>query len=758
MLSLLNLGLAPVRTVTRMVDRLLHEFVSDSYSQFPEPSPAPPGPLLTEGRMPEGVPPAALRPEPQLPVPPQWPFAEAFPRTCGTGRLENGAVFWTNFVYDDHGAAGIAHWNLPWEGLSPPVGTYTYPDGPAANNGADIFRVGIGLTESDTWWRVDWNTLVEATVPIALFTMDTDRNRPGVTEWPAGADIRSAGIDRALLLSGTGAWLLDLETDDRQPVEHYVDLDSRSFLARVPRSIVEPTGTWTVRLAAGLANEAGDGFSDVPLSHGAKPGQPPVYNLAFRTHNQEPTHLNFWSDEAQAKSLADGNVSAFSLAVTWERLVAGETTTEPVVLGPSVRWYVSSLELGQGVADHLPLSSKPHFLGRVQPYSVYLPATYSPGQQLPVTLLLHSLQMGLNQFAAIDPNLLSEICESRNSIAVTTLARGPGSWYFDEGELDLWEVWARVAEQLDTDPNRTVIAGYSMGGYAAYKIGLTYPEVFAQAVSLAGPPACGVRLWPGMTVPADLDPGSHCAHEGDTWPLLPNARWLPFVIEHGAVDEFVPLHSVLQQVYELDRLGYRYRFTMYPTADHLVFALQDEFDAVARMGTGPRTSDPGHITFTWYPRLVRDDLGIGPNRVWWVSDLKATPESAAQSGATARVEARSYARPDLTRSVKRHGGAILEFDPVPGAYVEQGWRTSAQPERRPVLTLDLRDVASLTVDLGRAGFNPSERGSVLVSTTSAVELTLRGPVDGMSVQLGDTMVSTPGTLRVPAGRSQLTMG
>ena len=30
-----------------------------------------------------------------------------------------------------------------------------------------------------------------------------------------------------------------------------VDTASRSFLARLPRSVVEPTGTWTVRLAAG---------------------------------------------------------------------------------------------------------------------------------------------------------------------------------------------------------------------------------------------------------------------------------------------------------------------------------------------------------------------------------------------------------------------------------------------------------------------------------------------------------------------------
>ena len=248
-------------------------------------------------------------------------------------------------------------------------------------------------------------------------------------------------------------------------------------------------------------------------------------------------------------------MSQFSLAVPWDDLADRITTDEPVVRGPSTRWYVSSIELGQGVADTELLSTDPVFLGRVQPYSVCLPATYAPGRKLPLTLLLHSLALGQNQFAAIGPRLLHQICEDRDSVVVTPLARGPSCWYFDEGELDVWEVWARVAEQLGTDPNRTVIAGYSMGGYGAYKLGLAYPEVFAQAVVLAGPPVCGVRLLPDVDIPANLDPDSHCAREGDTFPLLVNARWLPFVIAHGVLDELVPLPSVLFQVLELDRLG-----------------------------------------------------------------------------------------------------------------------------------------------------------------------------------------------------------
>ena len=744
-MSILDLALLPIRIARHIADAVVHP---------PAATPAPPGELVVVDGMPEGVPPAARQPEPQLPVPSGWPFGEEFPRTCGVGRIAGGALFWTDFLYDDHGATGLPVGDLKVQ--APPRGTYIYPDGPAARNGADIFRVAIGLTETHTWWRIDWNTLLDASVPIALFTFDTDRAAAESGEWPFGAGVRSAGIDMALLVSGRGARLVDLTTQVETPVEHSVDLPARSFLAQVPRSLVEPTGSWTVRLAAGLANAAGDGFADVPAGHGALPGQPNVYNVAFRTNAQEPPHLNFWSDSAQAAALTSGDVSQFSVAVAWGKLAARETAPEPVITGPSTRWYVSSIEIGQGVAADDILSTRPQFLGRVQPYSICLPSRYAPGRSLPLTLLLHSLALGQTQFAAIDPRLLDEVCEGRDSVVITPLARGPSTWYFDTGELDVWEVWARVAEQLGTDPNRTVVAGYSMGGYAAYKLGLSYPEVFAQAVVLAGPPACGVRLLPDVDLPADLDLNSHCAREGDTWKLLVNARWLPYVIAHGLVDELVPFPSAAEQVLELDRLGYRHRFTVYPLEDHIAWIFQDRFeDPIKHMGTGLRQSDPGHITFAWYPQLVRADLGIGPDQVWWLSELKADPAVVARRGATAKVDARSYARPDPTHTIQHHRGFIPGFDPSPGLYSELDWRVGGPVGKMPYLTLALTGVASLTVDVKRAGLAALPSSTIAVASDIPAQITLGGLPAGVSVQLDGQPAGS--TVAVPAGRHQITL-
>ncbi len=746
-MSILDLTLLPFRIARHVADAVAH---------LATPSPAPPAELIVVDGMPEGVPPAARRPEPQLPVPSGWPFGEEFPRTCGAARVAGGALFWTDFLYDDHGATGLPVGDLKIQ--APPRGTYVYPDGPAAGNGADIFRVAVGLTETHTWWRVDWNTLLDASVPIALFTFDTDVEREGSAEWPAGAGVRSGGIDMALLISGAGARLIDLTTQAVTPVDRSVDLGSRSFVAQIPRSAVEPAGRWTVRLAAGLANAAGDGFADVPAERGALPGQPNVYNIAFRTHDQEQPHLNFWSDAAQAAALTSGDVSEFAIVVDWDELAERATTPEPVITGATTRWYVSSVDLGQGVRQGLAaddiLSTNPQFLGRVQPYSVCLPSTYAPGRTLPLTLLLHSLALGQTQFAGIDPRLLHEVCETRDSVVVTPLARGPSTWYFDTGELDVWEVWARVAEQLGTDPNRTVVSGYSMGGYAAYKLGLTYPEVFAQAVVLAGPPTCGVRLLPDIDIPADLNLDTPCAREGDTWKLLVNARWLPYVIAHGLVDELVPFASAAEQVLELDRLGYRHRFTAYPLEDHIAWIFQDKFeDPIAHMGTGLRQADPGHITYAWYPQLVRADLGIGPDRVWWLSELAADPGVVARRGAVAKVDARSYARPDPTHTVQHHRGLVLNFDPSPGVYSELDWRVGAAVAPLPFLTLQLNGIASLAVDIARAGLASLPSSTISVVTDNAARITLGALPDGVAVQLdgdpaGATVAVSPGRHRI----------
>src|SRR6476469_9074457 len=98
-MSLVDLALLPIRIGRHLVDTVLHAAAPHA--------PAPPSTLVVVDGMPEGVPPAALKPEPELPAPAGWPFGEEFPRTCGTSRFAGGALFWSDFLYDDHGPPGV---------------------------------------------------------------------------------------------------------------------------------------------------------------------------------------------------------------------------------------------------------------------------------------------------------------------------------------------------------------------------------------------------------------------------------------------------------------------------------------------------------------------------------------------------------------------------------------------------------------------------------------------------------------------------
>ena len=670
--------------------------------------------------LPDGVPPAALRAEPALPVPHGWPFADAFPRTSGTGRLVPGAFEWSDFLYDDHGAKGhqVA---ASVTSLAAPAGTYVYPSGPANMNGADIFRTAIGSTGAATWWRVDWNTLVDPNVPVAEFALDTDNNsRTGVAAWPGGAGVRSAGIDKALILSARGAWLVDAATGHRRSLgAPIVDLAARSFLLAVPRALLDPQGTWRVRLAAGLANATGDGFQSVPLTDGAGAGQPAVYNVTFRSSSQESAASNYWMDRAQASALAAGDVSGFAATVAWPDLAGGRTTPEPQPTGYSNRWYVSSLDLGQGVTTKSnPNGLTMNFLGRVQPYAIYVPTHYASAGSVPLTWMLHSLDENHNQYGALNPRFVTAACEARKSICVTTLGRGPGGWYYDEAEVDFWEVWNRVAAAYRVDPERTVLSGYSMGGWGTYKLGLAHPDLFSKAVVLEGATVCGTRPLPGL--PLHAGPG-HCATDGDSVPLIDSARNLPYVISQGALDELAPLTGAMLDVQRFQDLGYRLRLELYPTADHLAYPTFDDFtEQAAQMDGARRVHNPTQVTYAWAPALDRADLGIGATGAYWIGALKAR---AVAPGSVARVDAISNALPDPTMSVVTKT-TFLGGSPFPGIAIDQQWVLGAPATLRPVIVLTFSNVAHAAVDLARAGIRGA--GKLDVTTDGPVTLHLVG--------------------------------
>jgi hypothetical protein len=146
---------------------------------------------------------------------------------------------------------------------------------------------------------VDWTTLADPSVPIAEWTFDTDdKAATGASAWPANAGVTSAGIERALVVSSKGAWLIDPVTGVRTDVVAHggsltVDRTAKSFIVAVPTALMPVSGTWRVRLAAGLASADGQSFAAPDVATTAATGTSStaerVYNVTYRTSAQEPT-------------------------------------------------------------------------------------------------------------------------------------------------------------------------------------------------------------------------------------------------------------------------------------------------------------------------------------------------------------------------------------------------------------------------------------------------------------------------------------
>jgi predicted esterase len=711
--------------------------------------------------LPSGVPAAATAPEPALPVPSsgEWPFPSDFSHTSGTGLLSGGASLWTDFVYDDHGPlgspVGIAD-GAKVSSLAEVHGGFAYPEGPADKDGADIFAAAVGYTPQATYWRVDWNTLANADVPIAEWTFATGSSTPASgEEWPANAKLKSAGIQYALVVSAQHSELLEVATGKPVPgaeLRTEVNMAAHSFIVRVPTSVLPVSGSWQVRLAAGLANAEGTEFATVAPQDGGVPGGTNVYNVTFRTYQQEKPvvcpsealpdsssltatlegelgvegeedHVpvsecsNYWMESDQANTLATGDVSKYSLSIDWPQLVADQSTPEPQPTGYTNRWYVTPLALGEGVVEAQGTNTYtgPTYLGRVQPYAVYVPTTYNPKKPAPLTWILHSLGVNLNQYGGLAPSQIQEECQDRDSICATTEGFSDGQWYYEAAQVDFWDVWHQLAVDYDLDPDATVISGYSMGGFASYKLALEYPDLFAQSMPLEGPVVCGERIVEGVETAAGS--GGQCEKDGNTTPLIVNGKWIPYVMTYGAADELVPFTGGLEQVEAFDKLGYRYYAVLYPAEDHLVFATQNDFaPATSQLGALERVQDPGSFTFCWYPELDSSSLGIGPTSDYWVAGLQARSSSP---GALATVNASAAALREPEETAEHHTGTA--DGPTPAVTDSLTWSAGARPKARRAVTLDLTNVAALTLETARTKL---KCGAVTVTTDGASTLTL----------------------------------
>jgi dienelactone hydrolase len=683
----------------------------------------------------------------------------------GASAYRDGEFLYQDFLLDDYGAAGAREPDNPMGPdsflFAPTTGTMTYPTDPVyADNAADLVELRVKPLAGATAFRITLNTLKDADrtgVTIALGGSAT------ALPWPHRAGVRSPA-QLFLTVHGTTAELRDAATGAvKTPAPTAtVDLARRQIDVRVPHAAWNP-GAGKVRMAAGagLWDTAGDAYlqpsarRSATTPGGAAPTRAALFNVAFRYDEPMPdvdnpavgwtiadaaagaaVQATWWREKAQAEALTTGDISAFSTEVDFGKLAAGTDDDARVPKTGSLnRIFASRYSFGQGV-DHSKVcfsvgSPAPEpgpkcqgrQIGQLQHYAVYVPKKPRPAKGYGLTLLLHSLSANYNQYT--NSKNQSQIGERNGGAIVATPAgRGPDGFYAGVAEADTFEVWADVARHYAIDPDWTTVTGYSMGGFGTYRLLARYPDLFARGASI-------------VATPGAVD---------DQLASLRNTPVLNWV---AAGDELVPIDETEKLARDLAALRLRFIHDLFPQADHLTLATNDEYGPVAEfLGDHRVDRDPPHVTYVVDPNDDSAAADAVADHAYWLSGVRPRDPKAAQRGT---IDARSdaFGVGDPKRGdVVEGAGVVTGGARGPQSYRRRSlaWDKEPAQPKADRLVVEAKNLATATVDTRRARLSCSPL--LDVKSDGPFDLRLSCPAAGPS---GDVAPQRTGRRRGRAG-------
>ena len=653
---------------------------------------------------------------------------------AGATAYRSGEWLYQDFLLDDHGATGVKdpHDDTgPGAHLfSPAGGSFTYPtDAVYANNAADLVEFRVKPLEQETAFRVTLNSLKDparSAFTVALGSAATAQ------AWPHGAGVSSPSA-LFLTVHGTTADLLDASGKSLTPAPSVtVDLDRRQFTVTVAHAAWNP-GLTKVRTTVGVGLW-GNGAYLAPVAGAASATAPgggsalgaAIVNVGPRLSEPVPKSRGggytiadtavlgnvdaaWWRERQQSMQLALGDVTPFAADVDFAKLATGVNDDSAVPQSGSIeRIFASRHSFGQGVdptqvcrdiakSFSAGASCKGRFVGQLQQYVLYIPKKAVPAAGRSLTLLLHSLSANENQYAgSANQSQLGE--RGDGALVLTPAGRGPDGSYAGIAEADTFEAWADVTRHYQVDPNRTVVSGYSMGGFGTYRLLARWPDLFARGFSVVGAPGTAISQ-------------------------LASLRNTPVLAWNAAADELATVKSSEEAVTALTAAGVRFQESLFLNADHLTLAANDEYTPGANFLLEDKVDrNPAHVTYVVNP--VEDSAAAGAiaDHAYWLSDI--VPSGPGNATADALSQAFGLANDKVTPT------SIILGTLNGGAYT-LGYAARKQAFADPVaavvadaLTLHLTNVRSLTIDVARAKVSCNVQ--LVGSADRPVQVTLAG--------------------------------
>ena len=526
----------------------------------------------------------------------------------------------------------------------------------------------------------------------------------------------SAPAEQFLFVRGRRGVIFDAGAEAGSPLRAEVSKRRRQITVKVGRRVWDPRSK-TVRMAA--ATGLWDKQAKTYLQPGneateTEPGgavgladPTALFNVAFRFDEPLPVIADpgslvdtaWWRDKAQGEALAQNDISPFFAEVDFGKLrnrvtdyMYDEPTGTPTS-GPVNRILSSRFSNGQGVqhvgADCGDADGCPgQYLGRLQPYSIYVPDKPTPPDGRGLTLLLHSLGGSFNQMHGTK-NQAQFGDRGKGHIVVTPESRGPDGWYYGLAGAEVFEVWADVARRYRLDPKKTAVTGYSMGGYGTYKFATQFPDLFAAAQPTVGPPGIGVA-------------GASEVEGSGTTAMLPSVRHIPFMIWNGLEDELVPYPGILEHRQAFADLGIEHFFDSFLTAEHFTLAINDEYGPAADfLGEKRVEQNPAHVTYVRNPAMDFGKLGTKADGAYWVQGVKTAGDGLGTIDAFSKGLGRDDDEPGATQT----SAGVLTGGLIPALAFERQFVEVDEGGGAPKadkLVLDAQNVSRIKVHVKQA--------------------------------------------------------
>ena len=288
---------------------------------------------------------------------------------------------------------------------------------------------------------------------------------------------------------------------------------------------------------------------------------------------------------------------------------------------------------------------------------------------------MHGLSANYNEFlGSHEAQQLAD--RGQGSIFASPEGRGPDNSWKNYGEADVFDMRADIARHYKLNLAVTDLTGYSMGGGGTYQLGSEWPDLWARAFPIVGPPTSAASF--------------------------ANFRNIPILAWYGQNDELVGPEMSEEAFLNAQQAGIRYDHWLFTPAGHITEGNNDEYAPAARFfGNATVDRNPAHVTYYYDPST--DDPVLNPaNHAYWVSGIKLRSPSSA-----GKIDVRSLGFGVGDPAVKgpKVGYHILyggSHGPLP--YQERAFSWGSAPHQAPAdkLLVTATNISAVTIDAARA--------------------------------------------------------